>query len=381
MKQQNDHEERPEIYRQLQGKFQMQPEQMQRLAARLNIRASAAAPAEEPVRRPETMPAASQNADTAEETPIRQNKTFGGYWFAARALPLAACLTLAVAGAFWLYGSFRQQENVLDAGSSDVSDYVAEQTAPALTAETSVTTAGTTVTAAQTTVSGTAAQTEITRTETVRTEPVTQTAAAQTDPVQTEDQQGAVTEIRPQTQAPAEQTAKPVTTAAPVTTAVQTTVTQTQTEAVTQQPAEPEIPDDVNIYMADCTGRAGETIEVGIVFGMDVSIAGIQCDYVFLPQNGFAPTICSASSGIGGLAGKNEPTINFSDGEIWLAVAYGEGRMYPAGTRLLTLLVEIPEDAPAGTVWQLSNTQTLIFDRDGKMPVSVQLGKITVTEN
>lgn len=376
MKQQNGHEERPEIYRQLQGKFQMQPEQMQRLAARLNIRASAAAPAEEPVRRPETMPAASQNADTAEEKPIRQNKTFGGYWFAARALPLAACLTLAVAGAFWLYGSFRQPENVLDAGSSDVSDYVAEQTAPALTAETSVTTAGTTVTAAQTTASGTAAQTEITRTETVRTEPVTQTAAAQTDPVQTEDQQGAVTEIRPQTQAPAEQTAKPVTTAAPVTTAVQTTVTQTQTEAVTQQPAEPEIPDDVNIYMADCTGRAGETVEIPVIFAKETSFAGIQCEYQFIPQNGIVPEIILAETDITG------STLHCIGNLVILAYGESEKQTFSGGVRVMLLTVQIPEDAPAGTVWTMENIKTILADKETKhLPVSVKLGTLTVTEN
>ena len=376
MKQQNGHEERPEIYRQLQGKFQMQPEQMQRLAARLNIRASAAAPAEEPVPRPETMPAASQNADTAEETPIRQNKTFGGYWFAARALPLAACLTLAVAGAFWLYGSFRQPENVLDAGSSDVSDYVAEQTAPALTAETSVTTAGTTVTAAQTTSSGTAAQTEITRTETVRTEPVTQTAAVQTDPVQTEDQQGAVTEIRPQTQAPAEQTAKPVTTAAPVTTAVQTTVTQTQTEAVTQQPAEPEIPDDVNIYMADCTGRAGETVEIPVIFAKETSFAGIQCEYQFIPQNGIVPEITDADTDIDG------STLHCIENLVILAYGESEVRTFSGGVRVMLLTVRIPDDAPAGTVWTMENIKTILADKETKhLPVSVKLGTLTVTEN
>ena len=352
MKQQNGHEERPEIYRQLQGKFQMQPEQMQRLAERLNIRASAAAPAEEPVRRPETMPAASQNADTAEETPIRQHKTFGGYWFAARALPLAACLTLAVAGAFWLYGSFRQQENVLDAGSSDVSDYVAEQTAPALTADAPVTTVGTTVTAAQTTASGTAAQTEITRTETVRTEPVTQTAAAQTNPVQTEDQQGAVTEIRPQTQAPAEQTAKPVTTAAPVTTAVQTTVTQTQTEAVTQQPAEPEIPDDVNIYMADC-GRAGETVEIPVIFAKETSFAGIQCEYQFIPQNGIVPEITDANTDITGSA------LHCIENLVILAYGESEKQTFSGGVRVMLLTVQIPKDAPAGTVLTMENIKCL----------------------
>ena len=376
MKQQNDHEERPEIYRQLQGKFQMQPEQMQRLAARLNIRASAAAPAEEPVRRPETMPAASQNADTAEETPIRQNKTFGGYWFAARALPLAACLTLAVAGAFWLHGSFRQPENVLDAGSSDVSDYVAEQTAPALTAETSVTTAGTTVTAAQTTSSGTAAQTEITRTETVITEPVTQTAAAQTDPVQTEDQQGAVTEIRPQTQAPAEQTAKPVTTAAPVTTAVQTTVTQTLTEVVTQQPAEPEIPDDVNIYMADCTGRAGETVEIPVIFAKETAFAGIQCEYQFIPQNGTVPEITDADTDITG------STLHCIENLVILAYGESEVLTFSGGVRVMLLTVRIPDDAPAGTVWTMENIKTILADKETKhLPVSVKLGTLTVTEN
>ena len=376
MKQQNGHEERPEIYRQLQGKFQMQPEQMQRLAARLNIRASAAAPAEEPVRRPETMPAASQNADTAEEKPIRQNKTFGGYWFAARALPLAACLTLAVAGAFWMHGSFRQPENVLDAGSSDVSDYVAEQTAPALTAETSVTTAGTTVTAAQTTSSGTIAQTEITRTETVRTEPVTQTAAAQTDPVQTEDQQGAVTEIRPQTQAPAEQTAKPVTTAAPVTTAVQTTVTQTQTEAVTQQPAEPEIPDDVNIYMADCTGRAGETVEIPVIFAKETSFAGIQCEYQFIPQNGTVPEITDANTDITG------STLHCIENLVILAYGESEKQTFSGGVRVMLLTVRIPDDAPAGTVFTMENIKTILADKETKhLPVSVKLGTLTVTEN
>ena len=376
MKQQNGHEERPEIYRQLQGKFQMQPEQMQRLAARLNIRASAAAPAEEPVRRPETMPAASQNADTAEEKPIRQNKTFGGYWFAARALPLAACLTLAVAGAFWMRGSFRQPENVLDAGSSDVSDYVAEQTAPALTAETSVTTAGTTVTAAQTTSSGTAAQTEITRTETVITEPVTQTAAAQTDPVQTEDQQGAVTEIRPQTQAPAEQTAKPVTTAAPVTTAVQTTVTQTQTEAVTQQPAEPEIPDDVNIYMADCTGRAGETVEIPVIFAKETSFAGIQCEYQFIPQRGTAPEIILAETDITG------STLHCIENTVILAYGESEVLTFSGGVRVMLLTVRIPDDAPAGTVWTMENIKTILADKETRhLPVSVKLGTLTVTEN
>ena len=376
MKQQNGHEERPEIYRQLQGKFQMQPEQMQRLAARLNIRASAAAPAEEPVRRPETMPAASQNADTAEEKPIRQNKTFGGYWFAARALPLAACLTLAVAGAFWMRGSFRQPENVLDAGSSDVSDYVAEQTAPALTAETSVTTAGTTVTAAQTTSSGTAAQTEITRTETVITAPVTQTAAAQTDPVQTEDQQGAVTEIRPQTQAPAEQTAKPVTTAAPVTTAVQTTVTQTQTEAVTQQPAEPEIPDDVNIYMADCTGRAGETVEIPVIFAKETSFAGIQCEYQFIPQRGTAPEIILAETDITG------STLHCIENTVILAYGESEVLTFSGGVRVMLLTVRIPDDAPAGTVWTMENIKTILADKETRhLPVSVKLGTLTVTEN
>ena len=374
MKQQNGHEERPEIYRQLQGKFQMQPEQMQRLAARLNIRASA--PAEEPVRRPETMPAASQNADTAEEKPIRQNKTFGGYWFAARALPLAACLTLAVAGAFWMHGSFRQPENVLDAGSSDVSDYVAEQTAPALTAETSVTIAGTTVTAAQTTSSGTIAQTEITRTETVRTEPVTQTAAAQTDPVQTEDQQGAVTEIRPQTQAPAEQTAKPVTTAAPVTTAVQTTVTQTQTEAVTQQPAEPEIPDDVNIYMADCTGRAGETVEIPVIFAKETSFAGIQCEYQFIPQNGTVPEITDANTDITG------STLHCIENLVILAYGESEKQTFSGGVRVMLLTVRIPDDAPAGTVFTMENIKTILADKETKhLPVSVKLGTLTVTEN
>lgn len=376
MKQQNGHEERPEIYRQLQGKFQMQPEQMQRLAARLNIRASAAAPAEEPVRRPETMPAASQNADTAEEKPIRQNKTFGGYWFAARALPLAACLTLAVAGAFWMHGSFRQPENVLDAGSSDVSDYVAEQTAPALTAETSVTTAGTTVTAAQTTSSGTAAQAEITRTETVITEPVTQTAAAQTDSVQTEDQQGAVTEIRPQTQAPAEQTAKPVTTAAPVTTAVQTTVTQTQTEVVTQQPAEPEIPDDVNIYMADCTGRAGETVEIPVIFAKETSFAGIQCEYQFIPQNGIVPEITDADTDIDG------STLHCIENTVILAYGESEVLTFSGGVRVMLLTVRIPDDAPAGTVWTMENIKTILADKETKhLPVSVKLGTLTVTEN
>ena len=376
MKQQNGHEERPEIYRQLQGKFQMQPEQMQRLAARLNIRASAAAPAEEPVRRPETMPAASQNADTAEEKPIRQNKTFGGYWFAARALPLAACLTLAVAGAFWMRGSFRQPENVLDAGSSDVSDYVAEQTAPALTAETSVTTAGTTVTAAQTTSSGTAAQTEITRTETVITEPVTQTAAAQTEPVQTEDQQGAVTEIRPQTQAPAEQTAKPVTTAAPVTTAVQTTVTQTQTEAVTQQPAEPEIPDDVNIYMADCTGRAGETVGIPVIFAKETSFAGIQCEYQFIPQRGTVPEIILAETDITG------STLHCIVNMVILAYGESEVLTFSGGVRVMLLTVRIPDDAPAGTVWTMENIKTILADKETRhLPVSVKLGTLTVTEN
>ena len=84
-----------QIYQQLRGAFTMSPEQKLRVEAAIRQRASV------------------QNAASAEPAAITETKTSGirkqpgGGWIAARVLPLAACVMLAVGVGFFLHRTMK----------------------------------------------------------------------------------------------------------------------------------------------------------------------------------------------------------------------------------------------------------------------------------
>ena len=111
--------ENTELYRSLRGAFEMTPEQKHRVAEKIRRRAAAGQKADVP---------AVQDAPA--EKAAASSRPFGGYWFAVRVIPLAACLVLVCAGAFFLHRGFADPaDSVIRQDSLSV----AEQTAMPVT--------------------------------------------------------------------------------------------------------------------------------------------------------------------------------------------------------------------------------------------------------
>ena len=102
------------LYRKLRGAFEMTPEQKKRVEQEIMRRAAA----------PKTVTVQTVQVDYA-DAETAERKLPGGYWFALRAIPLAACLVLVCAGAFFLHRGLKDPaEPVTQQSSLSVEEQV-----------------------------------------------------------------------------------------------------------------------------------------------------------------------------------------------------------------------------------------------------------------
>ena len=345
-----------ELYRALRCKFEMTPEQMQRLEKKIRQRTA--------------------------EKPYSRMITVKRY--AKRIGPLAACIALICAAGFKLRTQLPQPEYTQ---TSTAEVEVAEQTRPVTDDSFAAPDGGT---KPVTTAASTAGNS---KTETV---PAVTTA--------TENAATAVTEAAVQTDAPevqddarepeiVEETAG--TTAEEIT---HTTVTETQTtpETVTETEPETQAPEttettavtDVQptafyLVLPDVTAHAGEQITVSAYLTGDASCAGLQfyAHIVSDDENAVLPQIESISSDINALVRSDAVFLNYDTD--WAAVVYmsTHDMLLPEGTAVFTMTINIPEDAASGTVYRFSqeNEVNRVVDENGhNLPIEFIYGCITI---
>lgn len=380
------HDQDTGVYRALKGKFEMQPEQMQRLEQKLRARIAAA-----PVQSPQDRHAAP---DTG--TP-RRKPAIGQYWYTARILPLAVSLVIVCTGGYLMYRAFDQTKvpDVMQISSQELE----EQTAPPRT-ETVL-------------VSETAPDSPTTHTEALTT--------AATTPQETHAATSA--HSTPQSTSPPEQTAMPhsqpaAPTAAPVTgTTARTEAPQTvfseETDSRTNAPTESDltsapprtstlpvplttaptttkqedVPDWGNacIVIPDVSARAGETVTIRVIAAQEIVCAGMQFS-AKLAQTDFRLSDADISSGLTEILAAlgEEPTLNVTDDAMYIVFGMARDVRIPAGTELLTLRLTLPMELQPGTVYPFvpTDSRVKIVAHEGEeivtLPSACYLGSITV---
>ena len=393
------------LYRELRGAFEMSPGQKKRVEQEIRRRAAA-----------EKTVTVQTADDGFAETDAGTRSIFGGYWYAVRMIPLAACLVLVCAGAFFLH---RGLTDPADSGAQQSSIAVEEQitlpeTEPALSI---VTTAGTAAsaqtggiqtdeqTAAQsqasavgsrTTAAQTAAETQAaSKTTTVKadvTEHTTAETAAQTTTAQTTTTQTTTAQTTT-TQTTTAQTTTTQTTTTQTTT-VQTTTVQTTTEN------EPEwrkvsFPEEANIVIRSAEGAPGDLVKIEVVAAADFTAAGLQLDFC-MEQNpcdiGPYPVGINADQLDAILKPNGDNTVlNYFEDDMEFLMTFGLGRDVgiPAGTVLLTVEFRIPKDMQTNQRYlfmpaengkcKMVSAEDVSDDLNGYIPLRICCGSLSVT--
>lgn len=352
---QHEHDD-TELYRALRCKFEMTPEQMQRLEKKIRQRTA--------------------------EKPYSRMITVKRY--AKRIVPLAACIALICAAGFKLRTKLPQPEYTQ---TSNAEVEVAVQTLPAADDSSAAKDGGTKPVT-------TAAVTDgYSRTETV---PAV-TTAAETDAQP-------MTETAVQTDAPDVQddtqeleiVKEPVVTTAEETTHTTVTETQTTPETVTETDPETQAPETTEttavtdapqtvfyLVLPDVTAHAGEQITVSAYLTGDANCAGLQfyAQIVSDDENVPMPQIESISSDINAQVRADLVFLNYD--AQWATVVYGNVRntLLPEGTAILTMTINIPEDAASGTVYRFSqeNEKNRVVDANGQnLPIEFEYGSIII---
>ncbi len=333
--QRNQEEQAPMIYREL-GRQLHLPEQ--------RIRAL-----EQQIRRK----AAEQKTDSPVYMSGRKKKFRTENWLGYRFAPIAACAVLAVTGAlFYRAGMMRNSE--FETAESDYEVVIQSD----LPEQTNLTTAADAV---QTVTSVLTSQAEHAQTGTEN--PQTD-AARQTDPP-AQTAPPAVTD-RPASATAAAQTTTEIRQTTPEPQTVSTTVTTempeeppVMTEVVTAPPPTvilPEVPEAAIIALDDSIAHPGETVRAKVYFTRTAATDGFE---VHLRVQSMAdvplPEVLSCSYPIQENSDVRISLLCFYDEktDTYNAV-FGESfeSTIPAGTALMELELRIPENVPAGTVYE-----------------------------
>lgn len=375
------------LYRELRGAFRMSPEQKLRVEQEIRRRTNAAMTA---------------NVQTVRDSTPEIKKSHGAYWYASRVLPMAACLVLVCAGAFFLHRGFTEPADSLEQQDSvEMEEILPVSTVTA----TGTAAADTTATTAYTTVSGqitTAADPVLTTAAPNKNTEAETEAPAETQPVNDEspeDRTTAQSQTLPTTQ---DVTTAHKTTTVPTTTKITTTkaitTTVTTTTAVTETEPQFRLVDSVgeaNITIPDVTANAGETVCIHLLAQEGFTAAGAQFSFR-LQSSGDIPTpplrletraierILLEQGGSAPIT--NVESVVYPQDNVILVYADTEEIEIPAGTELMNIYLEIPADVPAGTVYQfvpedfnkITGHSEAVDDSGAYTPIRAYLGTITV---
>ena len=357
MKQQYDEHA---LYRQLRGAFQMTPEQERRVAQAIRQRTAAVRPA----------PVQTEQVVITEQPLSAKPMETRGFRLAARILPLAACLVIAVSSGVLLHRAFSVPSDSLTQQSS----FLLEE--QIVTAETTVQT-GTTVLPAETTRSSSAAQTTV--------PPVTTAVQTDTETAAQTMQTAALT----QTQAEIAETAAEITqtttlqsTTAPATTTV-TVTTEQETEQHDESGIGADLQEDADVVMPDLTAKPGDTVTVYAELRQNLSTPGVQFALKVVQPDNARSLILHSYTTDPDIAEMN-PTWNVDDEHIRMISACAIDLPMHAGTRLLVVEYEIPADAVPGTVYRFETDGSCVhsqIDSQGEVksiPFKWYCGSITV---
>lgn len=339
-----------QIYQQLRGAFTMSPEQKQRVEAAIRQRASV------------------QNAASAETAAIKETGTTGirkqpgGDWRAARVLPLAACVMLAVGAGFFLHRTMKPPVDPLTQQSSFALE---EQLIPPV----SETTTGSAATSAGTTTASTTSVSTTTAKQSATTASLTTTAAPETEATaaaETETQKAA-----------SETTVSAALTAA----AAETTTSETAETTVIVPDETANWPENAAVVMPDVYAKPGETVELYVQLKSPLQFAGVQVNLAVAKPDGAPVLILKAhDSDLENTTWHVQSDVRL----ITMIYATAKGIPFPAGTQIMKMKYEIPAEAQPGTVYRfLQSTESecviKIVDDEGKdLNAEWYFGSITV---
>ena len=341
-----------QIYQQLRGAYTMSPEQKQRVEAAIRQRASV------------------QNAASAETAAITETGTTGirkqpgGDWRAARVLPLAACVMLAVGAGFFLHRTMKPPVDPLTQQSSFALE---EQLIPPV----SETTTGSAATSASATTATTTSAGTTTAKQSATTAPLTTTAAPETE---TETTAAAETETQ---KAASETTVSAALTAA----AAETTTSETAETTVIVPDETANWPENAAVVMPDVYAKPGETVELYVQLKSPLQFAGVQVNLaVAKPDDAPALILLSHDSDLDNTTWHVQSDVRL----ITMIYATAGGIPFPAGTQIMKMKYEIPAEAQPGTVYRfLQSTESecvikIVDDEGMDLNAEWYFGSITV---
>lgn len=314
-----------------------------------------------------------EKAEKQKHTPaafIRAEKRRFGTenWLAYRLAPLVVCAVLAVTGSM-IYRTASMKPAEYETAESDVG--ITEETGTY--ARTDLTTGGdqhaetitTIVTVSPDAETGSAkggGKAETTAATAGETE--TQSQAAETQETKTETSAAETENAAPETTEAAEGTTIPATTALPAET---TAASETEdpdappvvTEVVTLPLPEivlPETPEDAVLALDNVRARAGETVTVSVYVPHEISVFGLQ---FYLQISSLSdvplPEIVSYRVPAEKLRLPLTQNIQAEDGFVCISFASMTEHELAEGTELFNMTLQIPADAPSGTVYQLED--------------------------
>lgn len=331
-----------QIYQQLRGAFTMSPEQKQRVEAAIRQRASV------------------QNAASAASAALTETKTSGsrkqpgGYWLAARVLPLAACVMLAVGVGFFLHRTMKPPVDPLTQQSSFALE---EQLIPPV----SETTTGSAATSASTT---TAKQSATTTSLTTIAAPESETEAEPTAVTETETHNAA---------------SETTVSAAPAATTAETTTSGSAETTVTVPDETANWPENAAVVMPDVYAKPGGTVEIYAQLKSPLQFAGVQV-YLAVEKPDDAPALSLQAHD----SDLDDPIWNTDDHPLTMIYSTPQRIPLPAGTQIMKMKYEIPAGVQPGTVYRfLPSTEpgcvTMFVDDEGKhLNAEWYFGSITV---
>lgn len=333
-----------QIYQQLRGAFTMSPEQKLRVEAAIRQRASV------------------QNAASAEPAAITETKTSGirkqpgGGWIAARVLPLAACVMLAVGVGFFLHRTMKPPVDPLTQQSSFALEEQLIPPASETTTESAATSASTT----------TAKQSAATTSQTTTAAPESETETEATAGTETETQNAA-----PET----------TVSAVPDVTTAETTTSESAETTVTVPDETANWPENAAVVMPDVYAKPGETVEIYAQLKAPLQFTGMQVHLaVENPDDAPVLILKAHDSDLENTTWHVQSDVQL----ITMIYATAGGIPFPAGTQIMKMKFEIPADAQPGTVYRfLQSTEpdcaTMIVDDEGKhLDAEWYFGSITV---
>ncbi|MDD5946910.1 MAG: hypothetical protein PUC41_03830 [Oscillospiraceae bacterium] len=242
------------------------------------------------------------------------------------------------------------------------------------TSESGTTTTETTITETTTSESGTTT-TETTITETTTSESGTTTTETTITETTTSESGTTTTESgTTTTESGTTTTESGTTTTETTTTESGTTTTETTT---TETGTSPVIPNHVVYQIDDVNGLAGTTVKVPVLVWYDEGTAGITMQ--FKVEDGF--TISGYEFG-NAYTGAEQAVWNPDEYIFVWDSADGENQYAESGATILTLLVDVPADAVANTIYPVEFVNVTVSDTNSIAPEFTTVnGSITILES